>query len=137
MRNTYITSLNLPSTDYALLFLRIAISVLMLSHGIPKLIMLFWSQEISFLDPLGIGETTSLTLAVFAEVICSVLIAVGLATRVASLILLFTMAVAFFIVHVSDPFQNKELALVYLLVYSFICITGAGKHSLDHYFLKK
>jgi len=137
MNKNYITSLNLPATDYGLLFLRIAVAALMLNHGIPKLIMLFGSQEISFLDPIGIGQTASLTLAVFAEVVCSILIGVGLATRVASLFLLFTMAIAFFVVHLNDPFQNKELALFYLIVYIFIAILGSGKYALDHYFLKK
>jgi len=69
---TYINSFNLLLIDYALLFMCISISILMLSHGIPKLLLLFGSQEISFLDPIGIGETTSLTLAVYAEVICSI-----------------------------------------------------------------
>ncbi|TVZ28390.1 putative oxidoreductase [Gillisia sp. Hel_I_86] len=137
MKNTYITNLNLQVTDYGLLFLRVAIAALMLGHGIPKLLMLFGSQEISFADPIGIGETATLTIAVFAEVICSILIAVGLATRVAALVLLFTMAIAFFVVHASDPFQIKELALVYLVVYAFISIVGSGKYALDHYFLKK
>ncbi len=137
MKNTYSTSLHLPVTDYGLLFLRIAIAALMLGHGIPKLIMLFGSQEISFGDPIGIGQTASLTLTVFAEVICSILIAVGLATRLAAFVLAITMAMAFFVVHASDPFQIKELALVYLVVYTFIAIVGSGKYSLDHYFLKK
>lgn len=137
MKNNYITSLNLPATDYGLLFLRIAVAALMLNHGIPKLLMLFGSQEISFLDPIGIGQTASLTIAVFAEVVCSILIGLGLATRLASLFLFLTMAVAFFVVHLNDPFQNKELALFYLIVYAFILIVGSGKYALDHYFLKK
>jgi putative oxidoreductase len=137
MNKTYTTSLQLPAVDYGLLFLRIAIAALMLSHGIPKLIMLFGSQEISFADPFGIGQTASLTLVVFAEVICSLLIALGLATRLAAFILLFTMAFAFFVIHAEDPFQTKELALIYLVVYIFIVIVGSGKYALDHYFLKK
>ena len=137
MKNTYTTSLNLPVTDYGLLFLRIAIAALMLGHGIPKLLMLFGSQEISFGDPIGIGQTATLTLTVFAEVICSILLAVGLATRLAAFILAFTMAIAFFVVHAADPFQIKELALIYLIVYAFIGIVGSGKYALDHYFLQK
>ncbi|CAM4139495.1 DoxX family protein [Gillisia hiemivivida] len=137
MNKTYTTSLQLPAVDYGLLFLRIAIAALMLSHGIPKLIMLFGSQEISFADPFGIGQTATLTLVVFAEVICSLLIAFGLATRLAAFILLFTMAFAFFVIHAEDPFQTKELALIYLVVYIFIVIVGSGKYALDHYFLKK
>tara|TARA_R100000935_G_scaffold28407_1_gene48775 strand:- start:859 stop:1272 length:414 start_codon:yes stop_codon:yes gene_type:complete len=137
MKNIYTTSLNLQVTDYGLLFLRIAIAALMLRHGIPKLIMLFGSQEISFADPFGIGQTATLTLVVFAEVICSLLIAFGLATRLASVVLLFTMAIAFFVIHAEDPFQTKELAFIYLIIYTFITIVGSGKYALDHYFLKK
>jgi len=137
MNNTYTTSLNLQVTDYGLLFLRVSVAALMLGHGIPKLFMLFGSQEISFADPIGIGQTATLTLVVFAEVICSLLIAFGLATRLASFILLFTMAFAFFVIHAEDPFQMKELALIYLVIYTFITIVGSGKYALDHYFLKR
>ena len=137
MNNTYTTSLNLQVTDYGLLFLRVSIAALMLGHGIPKLFMLFGSQEISFADPIGIGQTATLTLVVFAEVICSLLIAFGLATRLASFILLFTMAFAFFVIHAEDPFQMKELALIYLIIYTFITIVGSGKYALDHYLLKR
>lgn len=137
MKNTYTTSLNLRATDYGLLFLRIGIAGLMLSHGLPKLFLLFGSTEIEFADPIGIGESATLSLAVFTEVICSILIGIGLATRLASLAIVLTMGVAFFVVHSNDPFQTKELALVYLVVYAFITITGSGKYALDHYFLKK
>ncbi len=136
MKNSYTTSLNLPATDYGLLFLRIAIAALMLSHGLPKLLMLFGPEEISFADPFGIGQVATLTLTVFAEVICSLLIGIGLATRLASLTLLITMAFAFIVIHGNDPFQAKELAMLYLVVYTFITITGSGKYALDHYFLK-
>jgi putative oxidoreductase len=137
MKNSYTTSLNLPATDYGLLFLRIAIAALMLSHGLPKLMMLFGSEEISFSDPFGFGAAATLSLAVFAEVICSLLIGIGLATRLASFTLLITMSVAFFVIHSNDAFQTKELALLYLVVYAFITITGSGKYALDYYFLKK
>lgn len=137
MNKTYTTSLMLPSVDYGLLFLRISIAALMLGHGIPKLFKLFGQEEISFADPYGIGAVATLTLVVFAEVICSILIAVGLATKLAALVLSLTMAGAFFIIHANDPFQNKELALIYLVVYVFIGIVGSGKYALDHYFLKK
>jgi putative oxidoreductase len=78
----------------------------------------------------------SLTLSVFAEVICAILLGLGLATRLAAIPLIINMAVAFFIFHAQDPFQTKELALVYLLIFTTLLITGSGKYALDHYFLK-
>lgn len=133
----YSTILNLKNTDIALLILRLGVGGLMLTHGIPKLMRLFGSDPIQFGDPIGIGVEASLTLAVFSEVICSVLIIIGLGTRLASIPLIITMAVAFFIVHAADPFQNKELALFFLIVYVVLALTGSGKYSLDHYFLKR
>jgi putative oxidoreductase len=41
------------------------------------------------------------------------------------------MAVAVFFAHAGDPFARKELALLYLLIFSVIFILGAGKYSLD------
>lgn len=137
MEKTYTTSLNLPNIDLALLILRVGTAFLMLTHGIPKLAMLFGSGEIAFADPIGLGMEISLTLVVFAEVICSILILLGLGTRVAAIPLIINMFVAFFIVHAQDPFQIKELALIYLLIFSVLLITGGGKYALDYYLLKR
>lgn len=134
---TYSNILNLRNTDIALLLLRLGVSGMMLTHGIPKLIRLFGSGLIQFGDPIGIGVEASLTLTVFSEVICSVLILVGLGTRLASIPLIITMAVAFFIVHAAHAFERKELALFYLIVYVVLLLTGSGKYSLDHYLLKR
>lgn len=137
MEKTYTTNLNLPSIDVALFILRVGAAALILTHGIPKLLMLFGSGEIQFADPIGLGMETSLALAVFAEVICAVLLALGLASRLAAIPLIINMAVAYFIVHAQDPFQAKELALVYLLIFTTLLITGSGKYALDHYLLKR
>ena len=42
MKKTYLTTLNLQQVDIGLLIFRLAISGLMLTHGIPKLIRFFW-----------------------------------------------------------------------------------------------
>lgn len=137
MKRIYSTNLNLPSVDAGLLILRIGVAVLMLTHGFPKLITLFGSEEITFANPIGLGQTTSFVLNVFAEFICSILILLGLGTRLASVVLIINMATAFFIVHADDPFKVKELAGVYLLIYIVLLIMGAGKYALDYYWLKK
>src|SRR5680860_910447 len=137
MEKTYTTNLNLPSIDVVLFILRVGAEALILTHGIPKLLMLFGGGEIQFLDPVGLGMEISLTLSVFAEVICAVLLILGLASRLAAIPLIINMGVAFFIVHAQDPFQVKELALVYLLIFTTLLITGSGKYALDHYLLKR
>ena len=135
MRNSYLTNLDLPKVDIGLLLFRIAIAGLMLTHGTPKLLRFFGSEEISFADPLGLGEPLTFTFAVFAEFICSVLILIGLGTRLAVIPLIITMAVVVFVVHPEDGFGRQELPLLYLAGFVLLFFTGSGKYSLDHYFL--
>lgn len=114
-----------------LLILRLSVGSLMLTHGLPKLLN-FSEMLTKFADPIGLGVPLSLTLAVGAEVGCSLLLIVGLATRFAAFPLLFTMGVAFFLVHGADPLGEKELSLIYLLTYLSLLFTGPGRFSLDH-----
>lgn len=122
--------------DLALLVTRVALGILMLTHGIPK-IALLQADPVMFVDFMGLGATTSLLLAIFAEVICSVLIIVGLGTRFAAVPLIITMLVAVFMVHAADPFSIKELALHYLLGYLILLVLGSGKYSIDSFISKR
>lgn len=116
--------------DIAILVLRVSIALLMLAHGVPKLLSLVSGEPVQF--PALVGSPAfSLGLAVFAEVFCSVLILLGLATRLATIPLIITMIVAVFFIHGADPFAMKEMGLHYLLAYIVLLITGSGKFSLD------
>ena len=137
MKKIYSTNYNLASIDLALLVLRVGISLLMLTHGIPKLFTLFGGEEIQFFDPYGLGGEASLTLAVIAEFICSLLLILGLGTRLAVIPLMVTMLTATFVIHIDDSFTRQELPLLYLLVYTVLLITGAGKYALDFYWIKR
>lgn len=118
-------------TDLALLLMRLYAGGLMLvSHGWPKL-MSFSEKTALFPDPLGIGSGLSLSLAVFAEVFCSLALVVGVFTRAVVIPLMITMLVAAFIVHADDPFQKKEFALLYLFPYVALFLSGPGRFSID------
>jgi putative oxidoreductase len=119
-----------------LLVLRVGIGCLMLVHGVQK-VMGFSEMSGAFPDPIGIGSQMSLIMAIGAEVGCSVLLILGLGTRLAVIPLALTMLVALFVVHAEDPWQVKELATIYLLVYASLFLTGAGQCSLDHCWLSK
>lgn len=125
------TTTSLKNADIALLVLRIIGGGFMLAHGIPKLMKLFAGGEIKFANPFGIGAGPSLGLTVFAEVLCAGLILVGLKTRLATIPLIITMLVAALMIHGSDPFGKKELALMYLGVYTALLMLGSGKFSVD------
>lgn len=120
--------------DLWLFVLRVAVGTSMLTHGIPKLQMLFAGGELAFPDTLGIGVFWTLVLVVFAEVVCSGLLILGIWTRLSSIPLVINMAVAFFVIHGPDPFGKKELALFYLLVYLNLLVFGGGKFALDRLF---
>lgn len=109
----------------------------MLTHGIGKFLKLIGDEPITFADPMGVGATASLALAVFAEFFCSILLIVGLTTRLASVPLLITMLVAAFVVHANDGLGKQELPLLYATVYFAIAIAGAGKISIDNWIYNK
>jgi len=125
------TEVKQTQLDVALLALRIGIAAMMLVHGLPKLQMLLSGDVSQFPSVLGLGSGLSLTLATMAEVLCSILILVGLGTRLASIPLLITMLVAVLIVHAADPFAAQELGLLYLMGYVVLLLLGGGRFSLD------
>ena len=118
--------------DIIVLAVRVFIGFAMLSHGFPKLQMLLAGGKIEFFDFMGLGPQISLILTVFAEFVCSILLILGLFTRVSLGFLIFTMAMAAFVVHGSDAFDEREMSLIYLSVYLLLMVIGAGKVSVDH-----
>lgn len=118
-------------SSLALLVLRVGSGSLMLTHGIPKLMRLFGGDEIKFADPFGLGPVVSLSLAVFAEVVCSILVIMGFKTRLAAIPLIVTMLTAAFHAHLNDPFAKKELPLLFCIVFVSLLLTGGGSYSLD------
>ncbi|WP_324719615.1 DoxX family protein [Salinimicrobium sp. HB62] len=117
--------------DVVLFILRLGIGAMMLVHGFPKLQMLLAGGEIQFPGVMGMSPALSLGLAVFAEFFCSVLLIIGLGTRIAAIPLVVTMMIAVFVIHANDPFANQELGLHYLLSYIVLLILGGGRFSVD------
>ncbi|SHE30289.1 DoxX family protein [Flavisolibacter ginsengisoli] len=120
------------ATDIALLVARTGIAAFMLTHGIPKLLMLLSGAPVQFPPILGMSAELSLGLAVFAEVFCSILLLAGFATRLAVIPLIITMVIALVFIHAADPFAKQELAFQYLLVYLVLLFAGSGKFSIDY-----
>lgn len=115
-----------------LLVLRVYAGGMMLfGHGWGKL-MSFGEKYAQFPDPLGVGSPLSMTMAVGAEVFCSLAVMLGLATRLTAVPLVITMLVAAFLIHADDPWGKKEFALMYLLPFLTLVFTGPGKFSIDH-----
>ncbi|MEW6411230.1 MAG: DoxX family protein [Candidatus Zixiibacteriota bacterium] len=124
-------------TDIGLLVLRIGVSAFMLfAHGADKLVN-FSKYAAQFPDPLGLGSTVTLILAVFAEFFCSLAIGFGFLTRLAAIPPAITMLVAAFIIHSADPWAKQEFALLYFIVYLTILVAGPGYYSIDRLWFNK
>ena len=115
----------------SLAVLRICSAALILTHGWSKLAD-YSSNIETFRDPIGLGSALSLQLAIFAEFFCAILLMVGFLTRLSLIPLIFTMAVAAFIVHADDPFSTMEKSLLFLLIFIFQFFAGPGRYSIDH-----
>ena len=137
MKNIFSVKINTNTIDFLLLMLRIAVAVMMLTHGWPKLNRLIAGGEIQFLDFMGLGPDLSLALAVFAEVFCSIFILIGFGTRIAAIPLFITTLVIVFDAHAGDPFAKKEMPIHYMVSYIILLIAGSGKYSVDNLISRK
>jgi putative oxidoreductase len=114
-----------------LLVLRLGVGLTMaLGHGWGKL-QSFGELAAKFPDPLGIGSRFSLMGAIGGELVCPLLIALGLGTRLAAIPAAFTMGVALLVIHAADPFAKQEKALLFLIAFVVLVFTGAGRYSVD------
>ena len=122
--------------SFATLLLRIGVSMsMMYLHGLPKLYS-YIDGNFEFYDLFSIGSEYSLLLAIFAEVFCSILLILGLFTRLSVIPLITTMVVAIFLVNAGQPLIVKEKGLIFLMTYLFILLVGPGKYSIDRLLAK-
>ena len=104
--------------------------VMLLEHGWSKLTH-FGERMDTFSDPIGLGPALSLTLIVFAEVLCALLVMLGLWTRLSTVPLIIGMAVVTFVNNGDDVLGKGEKPLLYLIFYIAILFVGSGRFSLD------
>lgn len=120
------------STDIGLLLLRIFLGgSLFLKHGVEK-VTHFSRMAHRFPDPVHIGSHASLAFALLSDAICSLLVLLGLGTRVAAFIIVVNMGVAFYFVHhLAFHSEHGEMMVAYMAGFLALIFTGAGRFSLD------
>lgn len=121
------------ATSAGLLALRLFFGLTMvIHHGWDKL-MTFNDASSSFPDPMHVGHTVSMGMTVFAEVVAAILLAIGLWTRFAALVLAFEMGVAFTLIHkmAMSGAMPGEMAFMYFGAYLTLLLAGGGKFSAD------
>jgi putative oxidoreductase len=116
--------------DLGLLILRAGAGLMLASHGFGKWMNIV-QGKLQFPDPIGIGPVPSLIGAALAEFVCALLVVVGYKARWAAVPAAFSMLVAGIVFHWSDPFAEKEKALLFAVAFLAIALLGPGRFSLD------
>lgn len=134
--------------DIGLLIARAGFGAYLATHGWGKVQMLLNGEAENFGSHLGMSPALSLSLVAFAEFICALLVIIGLTTRLATIPIIVTMAVAAGVAHRTDPWTmggayelfmegktqypaSKQPALMYLIAFVALLATGPGRISLD------
>lgn len=110
--------------------LRVFAALVTIPYGVDKIARYDALAVDFFGDPIGIGMEPSLVLTIAAQVGFTVMLIVGLQTRLFAMLLAFHMAVATKY-HFFDPFKTKVLPMIFLMLYLLVAALGAGRYSAD------
>jgi len=117
--------------DIGLLFLRVSGGLFLLwVHGLPKLLD-FNAQLQQIEDPFHLGAHLTLCLAIFAEVLCPLLIVAGVLARLACLPILFVLLVALLVVHPQWSVAEGQFGWLLLILFATVFIAGPGRLALN------
>jgi putative oxidoreductase len=130
MKKFFSTNYSDTAFNIGLLLLRLAAGAMIIPHGYSKL-KGFSKMSSQFSDPFHIGQTLSLSLTIFAEFFCGMLIVLGLFTRLASIPLIIAMSVAVLYAHHGDIFGKGQTASLFLAIFLTILFVGPGRASID------
>ena len=130
MKKLLSTKYSAGAFNAGILLLRIAVGTLMMKHGYDKLVH-FAEYKSKFTNFMGIGQTASLSMVVFAEFFCALFIIIGLFTRMAAIPLIIVMCVALYKAHHLDFMGDGETATLYLACFIVLLLVGAGRVSVD------
>jgi putative oxidoreductase len=118
-----------PYSSILLSVLRFMSGLLFLQHGTTKLLQFPITQH-STTPIASMGGAAGVI-----ELVCGLLITVGLFTRPAAFLASGTMAVAYFLAHAGRNFfpilNAGELAALYCFVFLYLAAAGGGSISLD------
>ncbi len=139
MKNEFRRLLSKPFSQNADLLIRIWLGCAMTYHGFPGIFNKQGVLEFSkFLTSLNVPlPVFSAYLSLGAELICGVLILLGLFTRFASFALLINFSIAVLVAHDGKILGEGELAFLYWLFSMSVFLKGVSPFSLDLYLFKR
>ena len=120
-----------PLAHYALGVLRIVSGLIFLEHGTQK----FLSFPAGQAAGSGLALDSPAAYAGIVEILCGLLIAIGLFTRPAAFLASGTMAVAYWYAHAPRDFfpvnNMGDAAILYCFVFLYLAFAGPGPWSVD------
>ena len=116
--------------SFLLLVIRVFFGVLFFTHGLEKM-MNFSTLSETYPSVFGFGSYMTLMVTIFCEFCCSLFLITGLLVRIMVLPMIVAMGVAFFDIH-DAMMPEGELALIYMIVFIILYITGPGRFSIDY-----
>ena len=137
MKKLFSTSYSAASFNLGMLLLRLTMGGLMAYAGYHKLT--HFNEVLNgtggrppfHINFLGLSDSTNLSLLVFAELFCAGLIVIGMLTRLATIPLIISSAVALYVAHNWDILGGGQLITLFLAGYVTLLLVGPGKISVD------
>jgi putative oxidoreductase len=130
MNKFFSTKYSHGSFNFGMLVLRVAAGLLLAHHGYQKLLK-FNMLKYKFMNFMHLGSTVSLSLIIIAELICGILLVLGLFTRLACIPIIIGMGVVVFVASNANIFAQGERGMIYLAATVTILFCGPGKISVD------
>lgn len=140
IKRMFLYSAGLTFTNMARLFMRLFTGVMFMQFGIRQ-IANFNEVAATFPALMGMSSETTLLVMIMIEIICSMLIILGLFTRFALIPPIVSMAIA---EHVIMQYSASEelfklytiqagyLPIMFIGIFLFMMLAGPGKISLDY-----
>jgi putative oxidoreductase len=123
------------STDLGLLILRVALAIILLYHGVPKL-MNFGGTAAGFQGMNVPAPSLSVAFAIIAEVVGGLLILLGIAVDIAGVLVMIDMLGAIVFVHLHNGFDfgkgGWEHPFTILSIALSLVLTGPGRYSVGN-----
>lgn len=140
IKRLFLYSAGLTFTNMARLFMRLFTGIMFMQFGIRQ-ITYFSELAPDFPSVLGMGSETTLLIMILIEIICSLLIILGLFTRIALIPPIVAMVIAINVImqycstadmSILYSLQAGYLPIMFIGIFVFMMLAGPGKISLDY-----